>query len=407
MIERIQLIRNIGQFDSVSAGNQISLTELTLVYAENARGKTTLAAILRSLGSGDPVPIIERQRLAAANPPHVVITSAGGTPVVFQNGAWSRPLADIAVFDDLFVAENVYTGLAVDAAQRQNLHELILGAQGVALNKALQTHVAKIEEHNRALRARAEAIPAPARGSLSVDAFCALKQRSDIDAAIRETERNLAAAQSADAVRTRETFEPITLPEFETTRIAALLQRGLPDLEAAAAARVQAHFTKLGPGGEAWAEEGMRRAGIVAAAGGQEICPFCAQDLHGSFLIEHYRAYFSEAYEGLKQLIDRELANFRSKHGGEIVAAFERSVRVTIELRQFWSQFAEILEVSLDTAEIARAWKAAQEPLLRVLLAKQAAPLERLALPSEAYAAVTAYNRLRGEITSLSDELMS
>ena len=74
MIDRIQLIRNIGQFDSVSAGGQIPLKKLTLVCAENGRGKTALAAVLRSLGSGDPVPIIERQRLAAANPPHVVLT---------------------------------------------------------------------------------------------------------------------------------------------------------------------------------------------------------------------------------------------------------------------------------------------------------------------------------------------
>jgi hypothetical protein len=49
LIERIQLVRNIGQFDSVSAGAQIPFTKLTLLYAENSRGKTTLAAILRSL----------------------------------------------------------------------------------------------------------------------------------------------------------------------------------------------------------------------------------------------------------------------------------------------------------------------------------------------------------------------
>ena len=170
MIDRIQLIRNIGQFDSVSAGGQIPLKNLTLVYAENGRGKTTFAAVLRSLGSGDPVPIIERQRLAAANPPHVVLTPSTGAPVVFQNRVWSQPLADIAVFDDVFVAENVYTGLVVEAEQRQNLHELILGAQGVALNRALQTHVDKIEEHNRTLRSKSDAIPAAVRGSFSVDA---------------------------------------------------------------------------------------------------------------------------------------------------------------------------------------------------------------------------------------------
>ena len=68
MVERIQLLRNIGQFDSVDAGAQIPLTKLTLVYAENGRGKTTLAAVLRSLASGDPILISERHRLAAGYP---------------------------------------------------------------------------------------------------------------------------------------------------------------------------------------------------------------------------------------------------------------------------------------------------------------------------------------------------
>jgi wobble nucleotide-excising tRNase len=50
-LERIQLLRNVGQFDSVDAGARLPLSKLTLFYAENGRGKTTLAAILRSLST--------------------------------------------------------------------------------------------------------------------------------------------------------------------------------------------------------------------------------------------------------------------------------------------------------------------------------------------------------------------
>jgi wobble nucleotide-excising tRNase len=402
MIDRIQLIRNIGQFDSVSAGGQIPLKKLTLVCAENGRGKTTLTAVLRSLGSGDPIPILERKRLASANPPHVVVTPAGGTPIVFQAGAWSQSLADVVVFDDVFVTENVHAGLVVDTEQRQNLHELILGAQGVALNRTLQTHVARIEEHNGVLRTKSETILAVVRGSFSVDAFCALPERSDIDTAIQEAERNLAAARSADAVRHQTEFEPITLPEFETVGITTLLQRGLAELDATAAARVQAHLNSLGAGGETWVAEGMKRLEPAATSAGREICPFCAQDLDGSTVIAHYRAYFSAAYDALKQAIGRELVNLGTKHGGEVMAAFERSVRVAVELRQFWSQFTEVPDVNLDTAAIARAWKAAQEPLFTALRAKQAAPLERIGLPVDAVPALAAYDKLRAEVTALS-----
>src|SRR5437879_13520220 len=114
MIRRLQLLRNIGLFDSVAAGATIPLAPLTLIYAENGRGKTTLAAILRSLATGDPVPVLERQRLATSNSPHIVVVpSGGGPPAVFQNGAWSRQLSDVVISDDLFVAENVYAGLEV------------------------------------------------------------------------------------------------------------------------------------------------------------------------------------------------------------------------------------------------------------------------------------------------------
>jgi len=67
MIHRVQLVRNIGLFNSVAVPTHLSLARLKLIYAENGRGKTTLAAILRSLASGNPIPIAERRRLSATS----------------------------------------------------------------------------------------------------------------------------------------------------------------------------------------------------------------------------------------------------------------------------------------------------------------------------------------------------
>jgi len=155
VIQYFQLLRNIGQFDSVIAGAQLPLTKFTLVYAENSRGKTTLAAILRSLGTGEATPVAERKRLSATHPPHIVVGVAGAPSCVFQNGAWSSLFPQISVVDDSFVAKNVCSGIEIGADHRQHSHELILGAQGVSLNANLQTQVAKIEEHNRQLKRRA------------------------------------------------------------------------------------------------------------------------------------------------------------------------------------------------------------------------------------------------------------
>jgi wobble nucleotide-excising tRNase len=106
MIHRLQLLRNIGQFDSVNSVANIPLARLTVVYSENGRGKTTLAAVLRSLATGDPMPIAERRRLTAQHPPQVVLDCSGGPPpAIFENNAWNRTLTDLVVFDGVFVEE--------------------------------------------------------------------------------------------------------------------------------------------------------------------------------------------------------------------------------------------------------------------------------------------------------------
>ena len=404
MIRKLQLLRNIGLFDSVAAGANIALARLTLAYAENGRGKTTLAAILRSLATGDPIPIAERHRLAAQHPPHVVLDCDGAAQAaMFQNNAWNRTLANMVIFDEVFVNQNVYSGLAVEPEHRQNLHELILGAQGVALNQPLQQLVRQIEVHNTALRAKEAAVPPAERGTLSVDDFCALPARPDLDDAIRDAERQLAAAREPELVRSTTPVDVLTLPAFDVDAIDRVLQEDLPSLDATAAARVQAHLTALGPGGEPWVNEGMRR--ISSAGGASNACPFCAQDLGGSLVINHYRAYFSAAYVDLRRRVSETMTSINRTHGGDVPAAFERAIRVAVERRQFWSRFCDVHDIIVDTAAIARDWRAAREAITAKLNAKQGAPLERMALGEEGRTAVSAYETRRQAITQLNNML--
>lgn len=403
-IERFQLLRNVGQFDSVNAGAQIALTPLTLVYAENGRGKTTLAAIMRSLSTGDPALIEDRHRLGATNRPHIVL-SVGGAQIVYQNGAWGQSLPRVAVFDDAFVAANVCSGIEIETSHRQNLHELILGAQGVALNAELQQHVTAIEQHNRELRTKEAAIPAAQRAGMTVDAFCALPADDDIDARIQDAERNLSAAQAADTIRQRDTFLPLSLPGFDLAAVGGVLARTLPDVQAETAARVREHLRQLGRGGEAWIGEGMSR--IAGEGHDANTCPFCAQDLAGSPLIHHYEVYFSEAYNGLKSAITQIGQGIAADHGGEIQAAFERAVRVAVQNREFWRGFMDVPGFDVDTAAILRNWTAAREAVLTVLRAKAAAPLEAMTLPPEAIAAVEIFARDAQAVADVSATLTS
>lgn len=405
MIRAIQLIRNVGNFGSVASGGGIPLSRLAVLYAENGRGKTTLAAIFRSLATGDPIPIAERRRLTATHPPHIVIDCDGGPPAaMFQSNAWNRTLSNMAVFDDTFVDENVCSGLVVQPEHRQNLHELILGVQGVRLNRELQRLATQIDQHNTGLRTRAAAITTDVRGALSVDEFCSLPARSDIDQLIVEAERGLAAAQEQAPIRETPGFDRLTLPTFDIDEIQRVLQWDLPTLNTAAASRVQTHLASIGRGGEEWVANGMARVDRNLQ-GQTQLCPFCAQDLSHSEVINDYQGYFGQEYSNLKLRVSEAHQQLNSHHGEVATSAFERSVRVAVERRQFWSRFSELPEVVADTASITAAWRTARDQLANLLTAKQASPLDRIDITNDARAAVAAYESHRQTIESLDDLL--
>lgn len=405
MVNHIVLLSNVGQFSAVTPGPQLPFSRISMLYAENGRGKTTMASILRSLSNGDPKLIVDRHRVGAAAPPRIVIESAPGLQHTFHNGAWSAPLPEVVVFDDAFVAENICSGIEIEPGHRQNLHELILGAQGVALNRALQGHVAAIEEHNRRLRLKEAAIPANTRFGLGVEEFCALPAVADVDARIAEAERSLAAAKAAAAVQAEPAFSPLSLPAFDVDGLNALLARSMATLDADAAARVQAHIGMIGANGERWVGEGVT---ILAEAGQpweEQDCPFCAQPLATAAIIKHYQAYFSEEYSALKTALTSTTREISASHSGEAPAAFEREVGVALQRRTFWAQFLDVPEITVDTADIARAWKSARDAVQGALNAKRAAPLDAIALDATALAAIDVFHQKWAEIAQVSTSL--
>ena len=281
--------------------------------------------------------------------------------------------------------------MEIGSTHRQNLHELIVGAQGIALARALQAEVDKIETHNSELRYRESAIPVRAMGSLSVDAFCALAPVPELHIAIEEAECRLAAARDAGRVTEMPTFSPLSLPRIDFDALRALLAKGVPELDASALLRVQDHLSHLGRGGEAWVGQGMGFAAHMSAEGHGE-CPFCAQDLQCSPVLSHYRAYFGDAYNSLKREIAEAARAFRAAQGGDVPAAFERSIRETVERQAFWRAFAEVPAVEIDTAAIARAWKSAREPIERLFEAKMSAPLDAVSVPPDVERAIAEHN---------------
>ena len=368
-----------------------------------------MAATFRSLGSNDPLAIQERSRLSAASGPHVILDCDGGSPpATFVNNAWNRSIPEVVVFDDLFVTQNIYSGLAVETEHRQNMHELILGVQGINFHNAVQGFAAQVEAHNVDIRTKAGAIPAVVLGTLTVDEFCSLSNRDNIDEAVHRAERNLAAARQQDPIRTSQQFAVFSIPSFDIEALNEILATGLADLDTSAAALVQRHLADLPHTAETWIGDGMKILASPNADGSNRAhCPFCAQGLDGSPVLSHYRAYFSQNYTNLKQSVVAAIGQINQTHGGDGLAKFERTLRVTSELRVFWSAFCDIPTDQIDSTSIGASWETAKQAALTALRRKSASPLEKQALSTQETESIKAYGLHVAEVARFSSTLQT
>ncbi len=405
MIQKFQIIHHVGRFESYSAPSDTALNRATFVYAENARGKTTLTAILRSLSTDDPIPILERKQIGASGDPHIVIEYDNpSSPAVFQNSNWSTQVPDILIFDDVFVHENVHSGLVVDSAHRQGFHDIIIGRAGVSLAREVERLTGEISTAHKHMTGIGNTITPDMRGSLSVDEFCALKEIENIDQEIKGAEKNVSSIEDSEEISMADEFGTLSLPKIEVNVLEEILQSSLSDLDIATVDAVNRHFESLGVSAERWVAEGMD---YISEEEHPEVsdCPFCGQDLASSSLVTHYRSYFKEEYKLHKSRITDVHSSVTKDFSGDSLAEFQRQARDVIELIEFWGKYLDIPEISIELKKIAAAWIKTRDTAIGLLERKQLAPLEQITLDDEDQAVFSQYDEIIESVDSINRRL--
>lgn len=148
MLKKITKLQSIGLFQS---GTPVpaDFDRVTLLYAENGRGKSTLATLLRACALGDAAKVQAKKTLDTTTPQEAAMLfefAGKNTPITFSNGAWNTSVSQIVVFDAEFVEQNVYSGQEVRPEQRQALLEFALGDQAVKLRKQIGDLTKKISD---------------------------------------------------------------------------------------------------------------------------------------------------------------------------------------------------------------------------------------------------------------------
>ena len=398
MLKKIISIKNVGRFRNSAAPGNRELARHTFIVGANGYGKTTICAVMRSLKTGDPSHIVGRKTLGVSEASGVELLFDTGS-IRFDGAAWTTTRPAIAIFDGVFVAENVHSGDVVDIEQKRNLYRVIVGDHGVKLaeeDAALaQESRAKTVEITTAARAVQPHLPA----GMKLEGFIALPEAADIDAQIAKQQQNVEAAKQASAIKDRKALLEFPAPDWPAT-FAGVLGRTIDDIAADAERLLNNHLAAHGmsDGGGNWIAEGLEHA--------FDNCPFCGQDITGLPLVATYRSIFSERYKALAGEITSLAASITQLFGETALARLETLAEQNKAAVAFWSQYCTLGATPLDLpAGTSTAASDLGHAALALLRLKSDAPLEAIKPSAEFSSALATYKTAKTELDSLNNAI--
>ena len=394
MLKKFVTIKNVGKFRNCGAAGDIEFRKLSLVYAENGRGKTTLCAILRSLQNGDPLFITERRTVDGKADPQIDALTASGK-LTFDGKSWSGTYGNMVVFDSTYVAENVYSGDFVEHEHKKRLYQVSIGKEGVELARKVSELDAKSRELAGKLQESTKSLTKKLPAGTTLDQFLVLAKDDGIDTKIADKKKAIEALSDAEAIKTKSGFVKLTSPVLPTG-LADILGKAIEGVSKDVEAKIHEHIATHGMGkpGEAWISQGLPYVK-------DDSCPFCGLDISHNDLIQNYRIYFGQAYNNLKSEIAGLNTNFSAAFSEKNIAMLQTTAIQNQANAEFWKKYTTIalLELNYDNAvkPVLESLTATIGPLLQQ---KAAAPLEVVAISEGARKATEALASLKTTVDS-------
>lgn len=342
MLERIEEIRGVGLFHDAN-GKPHKFQKATVLYADNGRGKSTLANILRSLSEGDAASVLERKTIDGTFAPSVTLQFSNAHKVTLSGNRWSEARPEIIVFDADFVERNVHSGGVVNTGHRKNLLEFALGEKAVTARSAESKASKNASDAAKEVQ-RISDLLSGHHQDCSLSDFEKLPKIADPDKDIEDLEKRLVAARNSESLLKRAIPEKISIPQMDLTSSFEVLGTTIENVQDDAEATVRAHVESLdGKDTEAWLSQGQE-------FDNDENCPYCAQSTTGIDLITAYRTHFNEAYIDLKnkvQQLDKQTAAACSE---SLVTQFAQKLKTANSSTGAWEDQVKVAKASFDDA---------------------------------------------------------
>ncbi|MER9448298.1 AAA family ATPase [Mesorhizobium sp. M0254] len=366
MLIKLDELQEIGRFGSLKH-KAPQLLPLTLIFARNGYGKSTICAVLRSAAEGKPEFISARRKLDAKLPSAVKSTWSNGS-VHFAAGKWDRQPPKLYIFDQEFVHRNVHAGDSVTRDNKRSLLPIVLGEEGVRLARRIVSLDQEQQDTAVALREQASRIKAIHQSIENVSVYCSVPIPADLDAKIEAAARSVELGKQTVAVKEKSgprRIELKSLPQFR--QIAAST---LASVSSDVADKVQSHIDKhaLGQNADRWLRFGIDHHR-------DDTCPFCDQSTKGVSIISAFEAYYSHAFGVLVTDRDAAINSLQAFISGGPGGNFRALLDDNERDFAFWKSVTELPEIPSLSAEQRTVFWDGLIRLEELLLQKRSNPL--------------------------------
>ena len=393
MLKKIVKIKNVGLFNHATCIAP-EFNKATLIYAENGRGKSTLASILRSCATSDSASIHIQKTFNSPSDPEIQLFFDNGTfrgQASFDGNVWSCPYPDILVFDTKFVDKNVYSGTEIDSKHRQGLLEFALGEDAVSLKQQVDSEAQKIAERAKE-ETTAEKALALHRGGMALKKFVNLLPDEQVDEKIRLLQARLTDANNNEALQEKQCPERLIEPSLPIDKFFAVLSKTLMDVEATAEETVRSHINKYSNQGfEAWLSQGQ-------SFSDHDNCPYCGQTVSSTNLLAAYKAHFNEAYKDLKLTVANLVQRIETRLSDSVVHELVNTVEKNQLISNEWIKYTSQQKFELDSNTLLKIFGQLHNLFYKLALTKQNNPLESVGSDEDKSLSTDLWNQVLIEI---------
>ena len=386
MLERIAEIKGVGLLHDAN-GKLHTCKKATFIYADNGRGKSTLASVMRSVSTNAAALISNRKTIDGTIAPQVVLQFGSGHKVTFNGAGWSEHRPDVIVFDSDFIEQNVHSGGSVTTGQRKNLLDFALGDAAVNARRDVETATASAKSANEKMQTITAQLEGY-RGTLLLTQFESLPPNSNAPPELTDLQTRITAATNVAAIQSKLVPSQIGIPELDIDGIFDDLSVSLEDIHAGAEAVVKAHVAGLhNKAAESWISEGQKFDDSAN-------CPYCGQDTSSNDLIGAYRTHFNAAYSSLKSKVVAQHTTVLQKTSATVVSNFSQAAVVAQSQLSTWENEISAQAILFDQDEAGAALTELQALLSRLTAQKQASPAESTGNPEQKALATALWQRV-------------